>query len=142
MPPIARGDDKVLVAVRVRPLNDAERANGGGEAWSVASGAENTIAVISHGDRRGAHGTGTKSEVRMRERERVRVVVVFFCRCRSSRRGRLHRVRCDVINGVIGARATSGEPKRSPKTLCVSRTAGERMASFVHIRSRVRCIER
>jgi len=62
MPPIARGDDKVLVAVRVRPLNDAERANGGGEAWSVASGAENTIAVISHGDRRGAHGTGTKSE--------------------------------------------------------------------------------
>ena len=110
MPPIARGDDKVLVAVRVRPLNDAERANGGGEAWSVASGAENTIAVISHGDRRGAHGTGTKSEVRMRERERVRVVVVFFCRCWSSRRGRLHRVRCDVINGVVGARATSGEP--------------------------------
>jgi len=62
MPPIARGDDKVLVAVRVRPLNDAERANGGGEAWSVASGADNTISVISHGGSRSAHGTGTKSE--------------------------------------------------------------------------------
>ena len=71
MPPIARGDDKVLVAVRVRPLNDAERANGGGEAWSVASGADNTISVISHGGSRSAHGTGTKSEVRMRVRARA-----------------------------------------------------------------------
>ena len=71
MPPIARGDDKVLVAVRVRPLNDAERANGGGEAWSVASGADNTISVISHGGSRSAHGTGTKGEVRMRVRVRA-----------------------------------------------------------------------
>ena len=91
MPPIARGDDKVLVAVRVRPLNDAERANGGGEAWSVASGADNTITVISHGGSRSAHGTGTTSEVRMRVRARARC---FFCRCRSSRRVRLRLVVC------------------------------------------------
>ncbi len=100
MPPIARGDDKVLVAVRVRPLNDAERANGGGEAWSVASGADNTITVISHGGSRSAHGTGTTSEVRMRARARA----LFFLSlsvvssCASTTRGvRWH----NVMNSII-----------------------------------------
>ena len=100
MPPIARGDDKVLVAVRVRPLNDAERANGGGEAWSVASGADNTITVISHGGSRSAHGTGTTSEVRMRARARARCFFLSLSvvsSCASMTRG----VRWHVISSII-----------------------------------------
>ena len=87
----ARGDEtnKVLVAVRVRPLNDAERgASAGGDAWRVDSRA----ATIAPG-----HARSRDAEVRRATRARSRAlwscVLCRLWRARQRQRQRQRRRR-------------------------------------------------